>query len=122
MPRPIHFEIPTDDPARAQKFYSSVFGWEFTRWDGPQDYWLVRTGSADAPGIDGGLLRRTSEGGGVVATLDVDDVTAFATRIEGHGGRIVVPRMPVPGVGWLAYFADPDGHVFGMMQPDPEAR
>jgi hypothetical protein len=32
-----------------------------------------------------------------------------------------VPKMPVPGVGWLAYAKDPDGNIFGMMQTDASA-
>jgi len=58
MPRVIHFEIPADDPARAVKFYADVFGWQSQKWDGPMEYWLVATGKAPAPGIDGGILRR----------------------------------------------------------------
>ncbi len=52
MPRPIHFEIPAEDPQRAIGFYSSVFGWEFDQWDGPMEYWIIlhkrRAGSTEA--------------------------------------------------------------------------
>jgi len=42
MPRPIHFEIPADQPERAVAFYQQLFGWQFQKWDGPMPYWLVR--------------------------------------------------------------------------------
>ena len=38
------------------------------------------------------------------------------------GAVIAVPKMPIPGVGWLAYAKDPEGNIFGMMQPDPAAK
>lgn len=41
MPRPVHFEIPADDPARAIEFYRAVFGWTFQKWEGPMPYWMV---------------------------------------------------------------------------------
>jgi len=25
--------------------------------------------------------------------------------------------MQVPGVGWLAYLKDPEGNIFGLLQP-----
>ena len=28
----------------------------------------------------------------------------------------------IPGVGWLAYCKDTEGHIFGMMQNDPSAK
>jgi hypothetical protein len=31
-------------------------------------------------------------------------------------------KMPIPGVGWLAYVKDTEGNLFGMMQNDPNAR
>jgi predicted enzyme related to lactoylglutathione lyase len=37
------------------------------------------------------------------------------------GGQVVVPKSPVPGVGWLAHCKDTDGNVFGMLQPDAAA-
>ncbi|MGC2572653.1 MAG: hypothetical protein WA364_14160 [Candidatus Nitrosopolaris sp.] len=40
MPRVIHFEIVGDKPERVMKFYKEVFGWEFNKWNGPQDYWF----------------------------------------------------------------------------------
>ena len=61
MPKVIHFEIHAGDPKRAMTFYKAVFGWEFTAWDGPEDYWVIRTGPKDEPGIDGGLIRRRGE-------------------------------------------------------------
>ena len=38
------------------------------------------------------------------------------------GGSIALPKMPVPGVGWLAYFKDTEGNIFGAMQGDANAR
>ena len=49
------------------------------------------------------------------------DLKIDTMRAQGAGGQIVVPRMAVPGIGWLAYFKDLGGNIFGMMQPDPTA-
>lgn len=69
MPRVVHFEIHADDPERAAAFYSSVFGWEIMKWDGPFDYWLVRTGPREEMGIDGGILRRQGSGPCVASSM-----------------------------------------------------
>lgn len=120
MARVIHFEIPADQPERAAAFYRSVFGWEFQKWDGPMPYWLVMTGK-DGPGIDGGLLPRQAPGQGVTNTVGVDSLDEAVATVERHGGTITVPRMAIPGVGWLAYALDTEGNAFGMMQNDPDA-
>jgi predicted enzyme related to lactoylglutathione lyase len=73
MPRPVHFEISADDPDRAVQLYSSVFGWKFDKWGGPMEYWVITTGRAPEPGIDGGMSRR-SAGDGNSNTIGVDSV------------------------------------------------
>ena len=127
MPRVVHFEIHATEPERAARFYRELLGWEITRWEGPMEYWLVRTG--DGPGIDGGLLRRQggapSPGQAVnayVCTVDVTDLDDALTRGARLGATVSVPRMAVPGLGWLAYITDPEGNILGMMQMDPTAR
>jgi len=61
MPRVIHFEIVADKPERAMKFYKEVFAWDFNKWNGPQDYWLVKTGEDSQPGINGGLTPKMNQ-------------------------------------------------------------
>jgi len=121
MPRIIHFELPADDPERAAEFYKNVFGWQFQKWEGPQEYWLITTGPKDQPGINGGLMRRQYPGAGTCNTVDVASVDGAVTTITKHGGKNVVPKMAIPGVGYLAYCSDPEGNVFGLMQADPNA-
>lgn len=121
MSRVIHFEIPADEPERAAKFYGDAFGWKFTKWEGPMEYWLVETGPESARGINGGLLRRQQPGAGVVNVLDVASVDDAVTAVEKAGGSTVVPKMAVQGIGWAAYFQDPEGNIFGVMQGDPSA-
>ncbi|HEY8470834.1 MAG TPA: VOC family protein [Longimicrobiales bacterium] len=116
MPRVVHFEVPADDPARAAEFYGKVFGWSSTKWEGPMEYWLLTTGSPDQPGIDGGLMRRQAPGQGTVNTVDVPSVDEYIARIEQAGGKVVAPKMEIPGVGWLAYCQDTEGNVFGIME------
>ena len=122
MLRPVHFEIPSVDPEKAITFWSSVFGWQFHKYEGGGwDYWLVKTG-ADGPGIDGGLLNKMDDSHTVVNTLDVPSVDDYAGKVQAAGGTIVVPKMAIPGIGWLVYFKDLDGNIHGMMQNDPGAK
>lgn len=124
MGRPVHFEIHATAPERSREFYEQVFGWAFQKW-GDQPYWVVITGEDDQPGINGGMLPR-QEGApaagtavnAFVVTVDVDDLDATIEAALKLGGEVRVPRMPVPGVGWLAYLADPDENLFGIMQAD----
>jgi predicted enzyme related to lactoylglutathione lyase len=120
MPRVVHFEIPADSPERAIAFYSRVFGWEFQKWDGPMPYWMVKTGEGE-PGINGGLMPRQAPGSSTVNTITVDSVDTSVASIQKAGGTLVVPKMAIPGVGWLAYCNDPEGNTFGIMQEDSAA-
>ena len=127
MSRVTHFEIHADDPDRAAAFYADLLGWTFQTWGGPMDYRLITTGPDGTPGINGGLIKRqhpVSGNDGVIAYVctarveDVDGLIAKATRI---GATVALPKMPVPGIGWLAYLKDTEGNVFGVMQNDPSA-
>jgi predicted enzyme related to lactoylglutathione lyase len=126
MGRITHFEIHADDPERAARFYTDVFGWQIKKWGGPVDYWLVTTGPDGEPGINGAIMRRASpvDGEAVIAyvcTASVDDIDATIARIEKHGVPNALPKGPIPGVGWQAYYKDTEGNVFGIHQSDPKA-
>lgn len=127
MPRPVHFEIHAEQPDRAAAFYTAVFSWQFSQWGG-QDYWLIKTGEGE-PGIDGGMVRRMGpppiEGQAVnayVCTIGTDDLAAVTAKVAAASGTVALPKMPIPGVGWLAYFKDTEGNIFGVMQNDPDAK
>ena len=127
MPRVIHFEIHADNPERAVKFYTKTLGWRFQKWNGPQEYWLITTGPSEKPGIDGGLIRRQGPQAGdaviaYVCTVDVPDVDNYTKKATDAGGKVVVSKMPIPGLGWLVYCKDTEGNIFGMMQNDPSAK
>lgn len=127
MSRAVHFEIHASDPQAAINFYSRLFGWSFNKWDGG-DYWMIHTGPDDQPGINGGLIPRRgpvpenmAAMNAFVITVDVENVDTAVAGALAAGGTTAVPKMAVPGIGWLAYLKDPDGNVFGVMQADAEA-
>jgi predicted enzyme related to lactoylglutathione lyase len=125
MPRPVHFEIHAADMDRAQAFYEAMFGWSFQSWG--EDYRVITTGT-EGPGINGGMVRRRGDppqGGEPVnafmCTIDVADVDASVARVQAEGGSIALPKMAIPGVGWLAYVKDVEGNLLGLMQSDSAA-
>lgn len=129
MTRAIHFEIQASNPQVLIDYYSALFGWSFNKWEGGE-YWLIHTGPDEQPGINGGLLPRRGPApenmaavNAFVITVDVEDIDASLAKAAagGSGGAVCVPKMAVPGIGWLGYAKDPDGNIFGMMQADPEA-
>lgn len=122
MPRIRHFEITAKDVDRAIQFYRDVFGWEIQKWDGPHEYWMVKTGQDDEPGINGGLFK-SEELTGIISVLEVPSVDDITNRVVESGGTVTVPKMEVTGAGYIAYYRDGEGNQFGafeMVSPPPE--
>ena len=127
MPRVIHFEIVTSDPEREIKFYKEVFGWEFSKWQGQHDYWLVKTGNDTEPGINGGLAPKKDQHVGNQAakmtnTIDVPSVDDFSEKILKGGGKVLSPKIAIAGIGFLAICKDPEGITFGIIESDRDAK
>ena len=114
MGRPVvHWELWSDNPEKIAKFYQQVFDWD-VREIPELNYRLVETGGSG--GINGGIMKpqRGPWPGKLAFYIDVDDLDGYAGKIEQAGGKIVVDKMDVPGVGQLSLFEDPDGRVLGM--------
>ena len=120
MPRVSHFDIPADDPERAQKFYKEVFGWKFEKWEGPIDYWMAKTGTEE-PGIDGGMSKRVPGQLGITNTITVPSIDKFSNKIMDKGGQLIVPKMAIPNVGWFAQCMDTENNIFGIIEMDEKA-
>jgi predicted enzyme related to lactoylglutathione lyase len=128
MPRPVHFEIHAADFERVKAFYTALFGWRFTKPPQP-GIEFITTGS-EGPGIDGSLIPRMGPNPdpreptpviGYICTHDVDDVDATVAKALSLGGMQALPKMAIPGIGWLAYVKDTESNIFGLMQRDEAA-
>ena len=127
----VHFEIPADQPERAAKFYRELFGWDIKHMSSPGgggiEYWTVQTvptgaeGRPTGPGVNGGLMRRMMPGQGPVNYIGVANVDQFVKKAERLGAKVVVPKMPVPGMGWFSQLTDTEGNIFALWQPDQAA-
>jgi predicted enzyme related to lactoylglutathione lyase len=122
MLRVVHFDICVDDPERAKRFYSDVFGWKIQKWEGPMDYWLVDTGSPGEYGVNGGLMMREDPSTTTINSIEVPSVEDFTAKITASGGKIVKPRMAVPDIGYFALCRDTEGNLFGIIEPDKSAK
>jgi uncharacterized protein len=119
MGRIVHFELPTTDGAASRKFYESVFGWKFTRFEGPMEYWLISTGPQEEIGIDGGLGGAANEFHATVNTVGVDNLDEAVKKVLANGGQVVAPKDEIPGMGYLAYIREPGGSVVGLFEAIP---
>ena len=132
MNRVVHFEIQATDPDRAAQFYRDVFGWAIEKWEGGDfEYWMVMTAEPDSkePGINGGLLRRPANTpplecgtNAYACTVQVENYDETAERILAAGGIVAMPKFAIAGMAWQGYFIDTEDNVFGIHQPDANAR
>jgi len=118
----VHFEIPADDVEKLSKFYSELFGWKITKMPGPVDYWGIETvpvgkkGEPIRPGVNGGMMKRQNPYHKPVNYISVESVDEYVKKIEALGGKVLVPKTEVPGIGWWALALDPEGNQFAIMQ------
>ena len=115
----IWYELLTNDPAAAKRFYDPVAGWTIANGAvGEIDYRMIDAGD----GPVGGTMTLTPEmtGHGARPTwlgyIGVDDVDATIAAIEARGGRVIMPAFDMDGVGRIATVADPQGNPFYVMR------
>jgi predicted enzyme related to lactoylglutathione lyase len=119
----VHFEIPADDVEKLRKFYSLLFGWKIEAMPGQVEYYGIYTVPVDEkgmplrPGVNGGMMKKQNPEHKAVNYIQVESVDEYMKKIESLGGKIVVPKMEVPGIGWWALALDPEGNQFAILQP-----
>ena len=124
----VHFEIPAEEPERAIAFYKELLGWNFEKWEGGETpYWMVETVAKDETGmparrgVNGGLMKRFHPQQPWANYVSVESVDEYAAKAETLGGQIVLPKTPVPGMGWFIYLKDTEGNIFGLWENDTSA-
>ncbi|MCW5717891.1 MAG: hypothetical protein KIS68_08700 [Bauldia sp.] len=114
----VHVDISADDPARAARFFQTVFGWQVQELPGPTPYrLLLPTSAPGSPGIGAGIGKRELPWQSVTPTIEVPSAGEYARRIVEAGGVIVSPASAMPGVGTLVVFKDTEGNIFGILEP-----
>jgi len=124
--KPTYFDLTVADLPAARRFFEQVLGWKFERFPMPYEYYRIAAGPPDEPGIDGGIGRIGDAGASsgrptVTLTVPVPDLDLVIGKIKACGGKVIDPRMPIPGIGWYATCAEPGGLLFGIIQADAAA-
>lgn len=107
----VHVEIPAKNVDAAGKFYADLFGWKLLPVP-EMNYMMWET----VDGTGGGFPEVSAESpaGQVLVYIDSDDIEADLRKVETLGGRVIQPKMEIPGNGWFGVFQDPTGNVIGL--------
>ncbi len=111
-----HFELFSADPAKAQAFYERVFAWRYERAPEQENYTMIYAGT----GPTGGLMPMPANcpAPRTMVYFAVDNIDDTLVKAEQAGGKVVMPRMPIPGVGAIAVLADPEGIRIGIYEDE----
>jgi predicted enzyme related to lactoylglutathione lyase len=112
----VWYELRTTDAKAAQDFYTHVVGWKAKSSGDPGGvpYTLLSVGDLDTAG----LMQLTPQmlAGNMkpawVGFIGVDNVDAYAKRLEQAGGKLHFAPLDIPGVGRFASVEDPQGAAF----------
>jgi len=123
----VFFEIPANDVAKMKDFYGEVFGWKAVDIPGQdKEYTIFHTvptdekGMLQEPGVNGGLYKRKDAAQVPVNYIQVESIEEYLDKAVKNGGKVLMPKMAVPGMGSVAWIADPEGNPQGLIQPDPD--
>ncbi|MET0780859.1 MAG: VOC family protein [Microbacterium sp.] len=104
-----HFEIPVDDIARAQAFYTSVLGYDYEPWG--DEMGLLKQPQEE--GVNGDLhVRGATPHPTVVFTVDrIEDTVA---RAVAAGGEQIGEIQPMSETARWVYIKDSEGNIIGL--------
>ena len=121
IPRIVWFEIPADNPERAKKFYSQMFGWKIENMNGMADYWHIDTGgSDDVP--DGGMMKRVHPAQPITNYIAVASADEAAAKVQKLGGTICKTKTAVPTMGYFVVCRDTENNEFALWERNEDAR
>ena len=109
--RVIHVEVTGKDGPALQKFYSDVFGWDLDT-NNPDGYGMIRQDNGITGGIGG---TRDGSAGNVTFYVHSEDPAGVLKRAQEQGGQVLMPLTEVAPETTIALFADPEGHIVGIM-------
>ena len=118
----VHFEFPANDVEKLRKFYKELFGWKIEKMPGPMEYWTIETvpvdekGRPTRQGVNGGMMKKQHPVHRPVNYIAVESVDEYSKKIEKLGGKILLPKQEVPGIGWWAFAQDPEGNDLAIFQ------
>jgi predicted enzyme related to lactoylglutathione lyase len=119
----VHWDIAADDVERAKNFYKEMFDWKIMAPPGMADYYLFETAGLDGKaGVGGGIGKKSSPQQGITSYIGVDSIEKYCTKVEKLGGKVLQPKMTVPGWGYMAVCLDTENNVFGLWQDDSTAQ
>ena len=111
----VHWELWSKEPEKISDFYGKVFGWKIQHV--PElNYRMVETGGEG--GINGGIMK-PQDGpmpGNMAFYVMVDNLDDYAKKVKDAGGKMLVEKQEIPGMGYLSLFSDTEGRVLGMWQ------
>ena len=118
-----HFDLPVDDPQRAQKFYSELLDWKFNQVPVGPPYFLIETQDLEGkPGVGGGMGKRQAPDQKIVNYFGVVSIEESLAKVIKLGGKVIMPKNPVPGWGYLAICQDTESNIFSLWQEDKQAK
>jgi uncharacterized protein len=116
----VHFEIPSDNIERANKFCTDLFGWKMEKVPGPMEYWMFTTGANNngEQTFSGGVMERKipSCHEQITIYIAVNSVKEYAKRVEELGGKVIKPKTEVRSYGWFALCMDTENNIFALWE------
>ncbi len=107
----VHVEVRGKDGAALQSFYEDIFGWDLDK-NNPGGYGMVRQDS----GVSGGIgASQDGTIGHVTFYVHTENAQGVLDKVAAKGGRVLMPLTEVAPETTIALFADPEGHVVGIM-------
>jgi len=111
-------ELVSTDVEKSSPFFAGLFGWEASPMDmGGEPYTVFKQGEK----MVAGLMAKQDEFGPMpsswVAYLIVPDCDGAIKKAEAMGGKALFPAFDIPDIGRNTWLMDPDGAVFGVLQP-----
>jgi predicted enzyme related to lactoylglutathione lyase len=112
-------ELMVHDAERAKAFYAKTLGWTFDAMPMPNGtYWVAKSGDdficgifpMNEPRFEGMAEQWT-------AYIAVDDIDTRLKQAVAAGAKICHGPFDIPGIGRVAFIAEPGGAMIGWITP-----
>jgi uncharacterized protein len=69
-------------------------------------------------GLNGGMMQRQTPQHTVTNYITISSIDEYSSKMEQSGGKMIVPKTKVSGMGFIAVFLDSEQNMFGIFEKD----